>query len=67
MFETLGRFTYRRRRLVLALTGVFVAVGARLGHRVFGSLANGGFDAPDTEAAAPSRRSSRPSAGPAPT
>ncbi|MFG1818107.1 MMPL family transporter [Kribbella sp. NPDC049174] len=51
MFETLGRFTYRRRRLVLALTGVFVAVGLAWGTGVFGSLANGGFDAPDTEAA----------------
>ncbi|MEI8411261.1 MULTISPECIES: MMPL family transporter [unclassified Kribbella] len=51
MFETLGRFTYRRRRLVLALTGVFVAVGLAWGTGVFGSLANGGFDAPNTEAA----------------
>ncbi len=51
MFETLGRFTYRRRRLVLALTGIFVAVGLAWGTSVFGSLANGGFDAPDTEAA----------------
>ncbi len=51
MFETLGRFAYRRRRLVLALTGVFVALGLAWGTGVFGSLANGGFDAPDTEAA----------------
>ncbi|MGW7681903.1 MMPL family transporter [Kribbella sp. NPDC054772] len=51
MFETLGRFTYRRRRLVLALTGVFVVLGLAWGTGVFGSLANGGFDAPDTEAA----------------
>ncbi|TCC58538.1 MMPL family transporter [Kribbella pittospori] len=51
MFETLGHFTYRRRRLVLALTGVLVAVGLAWGTGVFGSLANGGFDAPDTEAA----------------
>jgi RND superfamily putative drug exporter len=51
VFETLGRFTYRRRRLVLALTGVFVAIGLAWGTGVFGSLANGGFDAPDTEAA----------------
>ncbi|MGW1344915.1 MMPL family transporter [Kribbella sp. NPDC002412] len=49
MFETLGRFTYRRRRLVLALTAVLVAVGLAWGTGVFGSLANGGFDAPDTE------------------
>ncbi|HEY4568589.1 MAG TPA: MMPL family transporter, partial [Kribbella sp.] len=51
MFETLGRFSYRRRRLVLALTGVFVVLGLAWGTGVFGSLANGGFDAPDTEAA----------------
>ena len=50
MFETLGRFTYRRRRLVLALTGVFVAAALAWGTGVFGSLANGGFEAPDTEA-----------------
>jgi RND superfamily putative drug exporter len=51
VFETLGHFTYRRRRLVLALTGVFVVLGLAWGTGVFGSLANGGFDAPDTEAA----------------
>jgi uncharacterized membrane protein YdfJ with MMPL/SSD domain len=51
VFETLGRFSYRRRRLVLALTGVFVVLGLAWGTGVFGSLANGGFDAPDTEAA----------------
>lgn len=50
MFETLGRFTYRRRRLVLALTGAFVAAALAWGTGVFGSLANGGFEAPDTEA-----------------
>ncbi|MEV6282215.1 MMPL family transporter [Kribbella sp. NPDC051770] len=51
MFETLGRFTYRRRRLVLALTGVFVVAALVWGTGVFGSLANGGFEAPNTEAA----------------
>jgi RND superfamily putative drug exporter len=51
VFETLGHFTYRRRRLVLALTGVFVVLGLAWGTGVFGSLANGGFDAPNTEAA----------------
>jgi RND superfamily putative drug exporter len=50
VFETLGRFTYRRRRLVLALTGVFVVAAIAWGTGVFGSLANGGFEAPDTEA-----------------
>src|SRR5690348_15686551 len=42
---------YRRRRLVLALTGVFAVLGLAWGTGVFGSLANGGFDAPNTEAA----------------
>ena len=51
MFETLGRFSYRRRRLVLALTGSSSPLGLAWGTGVFGSLANGGFDAPDTEAA----------------
>ncbi len=51
MFETLGRFTYRRRRLILALTGVFVLAALVWGTGVFGSLANGGFEAPNTEAA----------------
>ncbi|TWD79211.1 RND superfamily putative drug exporter [Kribbella amoyensis] len=51
MFEKLGRFGYRRRRLVLALTGVFVIAAVVWGTGVFGSLANGGFEAPDTEAA----------------
>jgi RND superfamily putative drug exporter len=51
VFETLGRFTYRRRRLVLAVTGVFVLAALAWGTGVFGSLANGGFEAPDTEAA----------------
>ncbi|GAB3947084.1 MMPL family transporter [Kribbella albertanoniae] len=51
MFETLGHFSYRRRRLVLALTTAFIALGVVWGTGVFGSLANGGFDAPDTEAA----------------
>nr|WP_238355676.1 MMPL family transporter [Kribbella sandramycini] len=37
--------------MVLALTAAFVALGLAWGLGVFGSLANGGFDAPDTEAA----------------
>nr|WP_238350922.1 MMPL family transporter [Kribbella shirazensis] len=37
--------------MVLALTGVFAVLGLVWGTGVFGSLANGGFDAPDTEAA----------------
>jgi uncharacterized membrane protein YdfJ with MMPL/SSD domain len=51
VFETLGRFTYRRRRLVLALTSVFVLAAVVWGTGVFGALANGGFESPNTEAA----------------
>lgn len=36
---------------MLTLTGVFVVLGLAWGTGVFGALANGGFDAPDTEAA----------------
>jgi uncharacterized membrane protein YdfJ with MMPL/SSD domain len=50
VFESLGRFSYRRRRLVLVLTGIFMAAALAWGTGVFGSLANGGFEAPDTEA-----------------
>ena len=51
MFERLGTFNYRHRRLVLALTGLFVVAAIAWGTGVFGSLANGGFEAPGTEAA----------------
>jgi uncharacterized membrane protein YdfJ with MMPL/SSD domain len=51
VFERLGRFAYRRRRSVLAATGVFVVAAVLWGTGVFGSLANGGFEAPDSEAA----------------
>ena len=49
MFTRLGRFTVRRRRAVLALTGLFVVVAAVLGAGVFGSLQSGGFDDPAAE------------------
>jgi RND superfamily putative drug exporter len=49
MFEALGRRTYRSRRLVLALAGVFVAVALTWGSGVFAKLAAGGFDNPDSE------------------
>ncbi|WP_328991124.1 MMPL family transporter [Kribbella sp. NBC_01245] len=51
MFETLGRLAYRRRRAFLVLTGLFVIGAAVWGTGVFGSLANGGFEAPNSEAA----------------
>jgi len=49
VLETLGRVAYRRRRWVLALTVVFVAVAVGWGTGVFGSLSGGGFDDPDSE------------------
>jgi uncharacterized membrane protein YdfJ with MMPL/SSD domain len=51
MFESLGHVMYRRRRWVLALSGVFVIVAVVWGTGVFGSLANGGFDDPNSESA----------------
>ncbi len=50
MFEALGRFVYHRRRWVLGLTGAFVVVAVIWGGGVFGTLANGGFDSPGSEA-----------------
>ncbi|MGH3326771.1 MAG: MMPL family transporter [Streptomycetales bacterium] len=49
MFEGLGRVVYHRRRWVLALTGVFLAVAALWGTRVIGALANGGFEDPGSD------------------
>jgi RND superfamily putative drug exporter len=51
MFESLGRFLFRRRRWVLSAAGLFVAVAAIWGTGVFGSLRSGGFDDPDSESA----------------
>jgi uncharacterized membrane protein YdfJ with MMPL/SSD domain len=51
MFESLGRFMVRRRRLVLAGAGVFVVVAAVWGTGVFGSLAGAGFEDPDSDSA----------------
>jgi len=49
MFDRLGHLVYRRRRWVLALTGLFVAVAVGWGTGVFGSLSDGGFEDPDSE------------------
>lgn len=49
LFERLGHLVYHRRRAVLALTGLFVAVAVAWGTGVFGSLADGGFEDPDAE------------------
>ncbi len=49
LFERLGHLMYHRRRAVLALTGIFVAVGVVWGTGVFGSLSDGGFEDPEAE------------------
>jgi RND superfamily putative drug exporter len=49
VFTRLGQFTVRRRRLVLALTVLFVVAAGMVGTGVFGSLAGGGFDDPGSE------------------
>ena len=49
MFTRLGRFTVRRRRLVLALTGLFFLAAAAAGSGVFDALKGGGFTDPGAE------------------
>jgi RND superfamily putative drug exporter len=51
MLTRLGRFTVRRRRLVLSLTALFVVAAAVFGTRAFGVLQGGGFDDPSSESA----------------
>ncbi len=48
-FTRLGRLTVRRRRLLLALTVLFMFLAAGLGSGVFGRLEGGGFDDPGSE------------------
>ncbi len=49
IFERLGHLMYRRRRWVLALTGLFLVVGVSWGTGVFGALDDGGFEDPAAE------------------
>ncbi|RNL84532.1 MMPL family transporter [Halostreptopolyspora alba] len=49
MFDALGRFAHRGRWAVLLLTVAFVALSLSWGSGVFGELADGGFEDPDTE------------------
>ena len=51
MFDRLGHVTYRRRRAVLVLAGLFVALGALWGTGVFGSMISSGFETPGSESA----------------
>src|SRR5918994_3251233 len=49
MFTKLAWFTVRRRRLVLALSALFVVAAAAIGAGAFGVLRAGGFEDPDAE------------------
>ena len=49
MFARLGRLTVHRRRLVLALTALFLVVSALAGGGVFDALKGGGFQDPHAE------------------
>ena len=49
MFTHLGRFVVRRRRLILALTALFVVAAAVVGTNVFDRLGRRGFDDPGSE------------------
>jgi RND superfamily putative drug exporter len=49
MFIRLGRLAVRRRRLILALTVLFVVGAGAVGSRVFTSLSEGGFEDPSSE------------------
>ena len=51
MLTRLGRFTVRRRRLVLSFTVLFMVVAAVVGAGAFGVLKDGGFDDPASESA----------------
>jgi RND superfamily putative drug exporter len=49
MFARLGLLAVRRRRLVLAVTGLFLVVAAAAGGGVFDALKGGGFEDPHAE------------------
>ena len=51
MLTRLGRFTVRRRRLVLSFTVLFMVVAAVVGAGAFGVLKDGGFEDPASESA----------------
>ena len=51
MFDRLGHLTFRRRRLVLVLAGLVLAVGGVWGTGVFASMISSGFDTPGSESA----------------
>ncbi|HET6833613.1 MAG TPA: MMPL family transporter [Acidimicrobiales bacterium] len=55
MFTLIGRFTVRRRRLVLALTVLFVLAAGAGGAGAFGAFEDEGFDDPGSESYRASR------------
>lgn len=52
MFDSLGHLTYSRRSWVLAVAGLFLAVGGVWGTGVFGAMVSSGFEDPGSESAA---------------
>ena len=67
MFDRLGHVTFRHRRLVLALAGAFLALGALWGTGVFGSMVSSGFETRAASRPGRRRRPRPPSAAMAPT
>jgi hypothetical protein len=64
MFEAWGRVLYARRRLVLVIAGIGVAIAAVWGTGVFGALqSGGGFSAPGSQSQQASDLAAAPSAG----
>ena len=55
MFTRIGRFTVRRRRLVLALSVLFVLAAGAGGSGAFGAFENEGFEDPGSESYRASR------------
>ncbi|MEO1057292.1 MAG: MMPL family transporter [Actinomycetota bacterium] len=49
MFTRLGHLTVRRRKLILFSSALMIVVAAVIGTGVFGQLADGGFDDPNSE------------------
>ncbi len=49
MFEALGRFLFRRRKPLLALTLLFAVLSGAYGVGVFGDMKPGGFEDPGSD------------------
>ena len=56
MLYKLGELVHRRARVVLAVTGVLLAVAAAIGVSAFGKLQGGGFDDPNSPSSRAAQR-----------